>query len=78
MELTDERVEQIERKLHFVRPNEIITVTYFHQDAYLRVSGMVASLNADEQTLTVVKTKIRFSDILDLWGGSIPDEAEPI
>ena len=74
MELSDEKKEELNRKLQQVQKNDIITVVYFHQNEYLQMEGMVSKMDKDARILKVVNTKIAFGDIYDLWGANIVEE----
>ena len=74
MELSDEKKEELNRKLQQVQKNDIIPVVYFHQNEYLQMEGMVSKMDKDARILKVVNTKIAFGDIYDLWGANIVEE----
>lgn len=74
IELSDEKKEELNRKLHQVQKNDMITVVYFHQNEYLQMEGMVSRIDKDTRILKVVNTRIAFSDIYDLWGANIVEE----
>lgn len=66
MELSEEYKEILDWKLHQVQKNDMITVTYFHRNEYLKQTGMVARLDESARVLQVVNTKILFEDIYDI------------
>ena len=74
MELSEEKKEELNRKLKQVHKNDIVTVIFFHRDEYLQMEGMVSRVDKDARILKVVNTKIAFSDIYDLWGKNIIEE----
>lgn len=74
IELSDEKKEELNRKLQQIQKNDIITVVYFHKDEYLQMEGMVARVDKDARILKVVNMKIAFSNIYDLWGSNIIEE----
>ena len=74
VELSEEKKEELNRKLLQVRKNDIVTVVYFHKDEYLQMEGMVSRVDKDARVLKVVNTKIAFTDIYDLWGSNIMEE----
>ena len=73
-ELSEEKKEELNRKLQQIHKNDMITVVYFHNNEYLQMEGMVSRIDKDVHVLKVVNTKIPFTDIYDLWGGHIVDE----
>lgn len=74
IELSDEKKEELNRKLQQIQKNDMITVVYFHQNEYLQMEGMVSRIDKDARILKVVNTRIAFSDIYDLWGANIVEE----
>ncbi len=71
IELSEERKEELDYKLHQVKKNDIITVVYFEKDEYIKVEGMVSRLDIDARVLKIVNTKIPFDDIYELSGENI-------
>ena len=63
MELSEEMAQELDRKLHQIQRNDIITVVYYSGEEYLRITGMVSRLDLDARVLKVVNTKILFEDI---------------
>lgn len=66
IELSEERLEEIDRKFKLIKKKDIITVTYFNKNQYLRVTGMVSRIDTTSRILQVINTKIRFDDIYEL------------
>ena len=66
IELSEERKVELDLKLRQVRRNDMITVVYFHDNEYLKVTGMVSRMDTDARILKVVHTKIAFEDLYDL------------
>lgn len=66
IDLSEERKEELDFKLHQIHKNDIITVVYFYKDEYIKIEGMVSRLDTDARVLKVVNTKIPFDDIYDL------------
>ena len=74
MELSEEKKEELNRKLLQVRKNDMITVVYFCKDEYLQMEGRVSRIDKDARILKLVNTRIAFSDIYDLWGSNIIED----
>ena len=74
IELSEEKKEELNRKLQQIHKNDMITVVYFHNNEYLRMEGMVSRIDKDVHVLKVVNTKIPFADIYDLWGEHMVEE----
>ena len=66
IDLSEERKEELDFKLHQIHKNDIITVVYFYKDEYIKIEGMVSRLDIDARALKVVNTRIPFDDIYDL------------
>ena len=71
MELPEEYGELLDRKLHQVKRNDMITVVYFHEDEYVKRMGMVSGIDGARRVLKLVDTKIRFDDIYEIYGDGI-------
>ena len=65
-DLSEERKEEINRKLCLVRKRDIVTAEYFQNGEYVRVTGMVSRIDETARLLQIVNTKIAFDDISDL------------
>ena len=66
IDLSEESKEELDRKLREIRQNDMITVVYYLNDEYVKVTGMVSRLDTDARILKVVNTKIPFEDIYDI------------
>lgn len=65
-ELSDEEAEMLSDKLSRVKKGAVITVTYYHEDCYKKLTGIVSEIDSVCRNLTVVKTKIPFDDVSDI------------
>lgn len=66
MELSDDAKDQLDRILHQIRVQDIVTVVYFEDGEYLKTTGMVSRFDSSAKVLKVVNTKISFEDIYQL------------
>lgn len=66
VELSEDGEEELNRKLHQIRKNDIITVIYFYQEEYLQITGMVSKLDEKAKLLQIVDTQIPFQDIYNI------------
>lgn len=66
IELTDEKKEELDRKLVQIKKNDIITVVYFSEGEYLKMTGMVSGFNEVERVIKIVNTEIRLENIYDI------------
>lgn len=67
IELSPERYEELDRKMHLVERGKIMTVIYYKEDEYLKLTGMVARIDPGSRILQIVNTQIAFEDILDIY-----------
>ena len=65
-ELSEERGEELDRTLRQVRKNDMVTVIYFCDGEYLKVTGMVSRIDGTARLLKIVDTKIPFEDLYEV------------
>ena len=65
-ELSEEYKEELDRQLRQVHKNDIVTVVYFCNGEYLKMTGMVSKIDETARVLKVVNTKIPFDNIYDI------------
>lgn len=63
VELTEESMEEIDEKLQSIHQKDIVTITYYADDSYLKMTGMVSKVDKKENYIQVVDTRIPFKDI---------------
>jgi len=66
IELSEEMSAELNRKMFLLQKGKIATVIYFQKDEYVKITGMVARIDATSRLLQIVNTKINFDDILDV------------
>lgn len=66
MELSEDYKEQLDRIMHRIAKNDMVTVVYFCKGEYLKVTGMVARKDENARVLKIVNTSIPFSDIYQI------------
>jgi len=71
IEFSEEYAAALDRKLHQVKKNDMVTVIYFYNNEYLKKTGMVSRIDETARMLKVVNTKILFDDIYDIEGENI-------
>lgn len=72
-ELSEEQKEELDRKLKRIEKQDIITVEYFDNGEYIRVTGMVSELDLSGRILKIVNQKISFDIISDLQGEKLEE-----
>lgn len=66
-ELSDEQILALTEKIKNVKKRDIVKVTYYRDGFYVTKEGIVSSIDFTLKILTVVKTKIYFDDIYELY-----------
>lgn len=66
IDLSPEMYEELDRKMHLVARGMVLTVIYFKEDEYLKLTGMVGRIDPSSRILQIVNTKIPFDDILEV------------
>lgn len=62
-ELSDDYREELDHTLSQIRLKDIVTIVYFHDDQYIRITGMVSRIDLSSGYIQIVNTKILFRDI---------------
>ena len=65
-EYSEYMLEELDKKMHLVTKGSIITCIYYHKGEYLKITGMVARIDATSRVLQIVNTKISFDDVMDI------------
>ncbi|MCH4184174.1 MAG: YolD-like family protein [Eggerthellaceae bacterium] len=62
-ELTTEESATLSSTLCKIRPRMIVKVTYYDNDSYRTVQGIVTEINSAVRCIEIIKTEISFDDI---------------
>ena len=65
-ELSEDEAEILSDKLNKVQKGMPITLTYYKEDCYEILTGLVSNIDPIYRTITIVKTKIAIDDIYDI------------
>ena len=65
-ELSEYDAERLSKKMLAVERGDMVCVTYYDRDAYVKLEGMVSDIDFCLRTLRVIKTVISFDDIWDV------------
>ena len=60
--------EELDYKMHLLEKGKMVTVIYFSNGEYVKVTGLVARIDETSRVIQIVNTKVRFDDILDICG----------
>lgn len=64
--LTDDSTRELDYMLQRLKQGNIITVTYYYNGAYRKLTGIISGLDTANRILQIVNTEISFDDILRL------------
>jgi len=67
-ELSEEESDELSRRLAQLRRGMMVTATWYRDDGYETMEGMVAGIDPVGRTITLVKTKIPIDDLAALSG----------
>lgn len=70
-ELSEESLEKLEYKLRQVKKNDKVTVVYFCEGEYLKITGTVSYLNLTERVIRIENVSIPFDNLYDISGEKI-------
>ena len=62
-ELQEEDLQALNEALNAVRKHMMVRVRYYDTDAYRTMQGLVTRIEPFQQTITIVRTIISFSDL---------------
>lgn len=68
-EISEEKAEEINRKLKEVKAGKIINLVYFDTDEYIEITGMVAGIDFEKRLIRVVNNEIDFDCISNIKEG---------
>lgn len=66
-ELSEYKAEILSDKLLKVKKGALLKAVYYQGDGYVKIEGMVSNIDFTMRVLTIVKTKIPFDDIYDVF-----------
>ena len=72
-ELSEDDLDELDRKIKQLKTGMIIQVTYFDHEQYVLLKGMLSKISYEQKTLQIVKTQIAFKDITDIQSDEIID-----
>lgn len=67
VEMSPEYQEELDKKLHQIQKNDVITAVYFEKGEYLKMTGMVSRIDETARLLKIVNTKILFENLYDIY-----------
>ena len=64
--LSEDDLEELDRKIHQVRVGDMLQIEYWDQGAYLRMTGKVSCIDLENRRFQLVKQKILLEHIVDI------------
>ncbi|MBR2885001.1 MAG: YolD-like family protein [Clostridia bacterium] len=65
-ELSEDEAEILSDKLGNIQKGMLITLTYYKEECYETLTGLVSNIDPIYRTITIVKTKIAIDDVSDI------------
>lgn len=65
-DLSEDQKELLDYQLHQLQIGTIVTVTYFCDGHYEKITGMVSEISPSCRMLSIVRQRISFDDIVDI------------
>lgn len=65
-ELTEDEIDNLNNKMMLIKEKMIVKITYYKDDGYQNIVGMVSFIDKALKSIRIIKTKIYFSDILNI------------
>ena len=65
-ELSEDEAEVLSDRLNKVQKGMLITLTYYNEDCYETLTGLVSNIDPVYRTITIVKTKIAIDDVVGI------------
>ncbi len=65
-ELTEDEIDNLNNKMMLIKEKMIVKITYYKDDGYQKIVGMVSFIDKALKSIKIIKTKIYVSDILNI------------
>ena len=65
-ELSEYEAEKLSKKLTRIEKGSMVRITYYAEDAYTTLEGMVSEIDFTLRFLRVIKTRIDFENVLNI------------
>lgn len=65
-ELSEDEAEILSSKLGNIQKGMLITLTYYKEDCYETLTGLVSNIDPVYRTIKIVKNKIAIDDVYDI------------
>ena len=65
-ELTEEKARELDEEVVKLKKGDMVSVIYYREGKELRATGLISQIDLTLKSITIVKNKINFKDILDI------------
>ena len=65
-DLSEEELQILSDKMNRVKKGDMVTVTHYIEYRYEKTTGLVSNIDTVYRTISIVKNKIPFDDIVDI------------
>ncbi len=66
IELAEDYREELDRIIRMLKVTDMVTVVYFHDSEYVKITGLISQINENAGYLQIVNTKIAYKDIFKI------------
>ena len=63
-ELNEEEINELNNSLLNVKKGDMVKAVYYDNNEYVEIEGIISQFNKELRYLIIVKTKIKFDDLL--------------
>ena len=65
-EISDEVMQDIDRKIRALQINDIVVARYYRKGGYLTAAGPVKNIDAESKTICIGETEIHMDELADI------------
>ena len=65
-ELSEDDLQELQNKVYLINTGMIVEITYYDNEQYVKIKGMVSKINFDLKYIVIVKTKINIDCIVNI------------
>ena len=65
-ELSEDELNELSIIYNKLKKRMVVEITYYLEDGYTKIYGMISRISAEKRTITIIKTEISFEDILKI------------
>lgn len=65
-ELSEDDLQELQNKISLINVGMIVEITYYQDNQYIKIQGMVSKINLDLKYIMIVKAKININNIVNI------------